>query len=85
MMGQDKNTVKKGVLMRCSQCLKIGHNKATCKASAVEIIKIQQAAAKAKKAQIVLNVSFEICKFVSFFCFELIAYLFMFYSNLVEE
>lgn len=55
---------KKGVEMRCSLCLTVGHNKATCKASAEEIEKNQTAAAETKKAhsealkaQAALNVS----------------------------
>ena len=42
---------KKGIKMRCSQCLMYGHNKSTCQASKEEIIVIQREAAEAKKAQ----------------------------------
>ncbi|KAK1403704.1 hypothetical protein POM88_003309 [Heracleum sosnowskyi] len=42
---------KKGVMMHCSQCLKAGHNKSTCKATAEEITDIQKTVAEAKKSQ----------------------------------
>ncbi|KAK1355659.1 hypothetical protein POM88_048915 [Heracleum sosnowskyi] len=35
----------------CSQCLKAGHNKSTCKATAEEITDIQKTVTEAKKAQ----------------------------------
>lgn len=49
--GAGSKLSKKGVLMKCSQCLVVGHNKATCKATAEEIAEIQNAIAEAKKAQ----------------------------------
>ncbi|WOH05035.1 hypothetical protein DCAR_0624447 [Daucus carota subsp. sativus] len=42
---------KKGILMRCSRCLVIGHNRATCKTSEAEVLENQKKAAEAKKAQ----------------------------------
>ncbi|KAK1393980.1 hypothetical protein POM88_013036 [Heracleum sosnowskyi] len=49
--GAGSKLSKKGVLMRCSQCLKAGDNKGTCKVTAEEITDIQKTAAEAKKAQ----------------------------------
>ncbi|KAK1363713.1 hypothetical protein POM88_039274 [Heracleum sosnowskyi] len=42
---------KKGVVMKCSRCLVIGHNKATCKATEAEAVENHRKADEARKAQ----------------------------------
>ncbi|XP_063946796.1 uncharacterized protein LOC135151676 [Daucus carota subsp. sativus] len=44
---------KKGIVMKCSRCLMIGHNKATCKTSEAEVVESHRKADEAKKAQAV--------------------------------
>ena len=49
--GSGTRLSKKGIVMKCSRCLLIGHNKATCKTDESEVIKNHKKAAEAKKAQ----------------------------------
>ncbi|KAK1380321.1 hypothetical protein POM88_027065 [Heracleum sosnowskyi] len=42
---------KKGVVMKCSRCLVIGHNKATCKETEAEALENHRKAHEARKAQ----------------------------------
>ena len=42
---------KKGITMKCSRCLQIGHNRATCKTDEAEVQENHRKAVEAKKAQ----------------------------------
>lgn len=42
---------KKGITMKCSRCLMIGHNKSTCKTDEAEAIENHRKAEEAKKSQ----------------------------------
>lgn len=49
--GSGTRLSKKGIIMKCSRCLLIGHNKATCKTDESQMIENHRKAAEAKKAQ----------------------------------
>ncbi|KAL8115171.1 hypothetical protein AgCh_021848 [Apium graveolens] len=50
-VGSGSKLSKKGIVMKCSRCLMIGHNKATCKTSEADVAENLRKADEAKKAQ----------------------------------